>query len=454
MITPDLGNSITPCVMPQGKCLAGFSGGADSTAMMYLLAEQRDKGRVQPEAIHVNHGLRGDESDEDEFFCRRLCEKLEIPFHSAHADLKGKKDENSCREERFRIFDHMMETTGIRSLVLAHNQDDLAETFLMRLMRGAGTEGLACMSSVDPRKDYTIYRPLLRTSRSDIRQALQNAGIYWRDDSLNNSDVYLRNRIREQLIPLMDEMTGGIVPRIARSAEILNGENRVLRQQAEEYVAKYSNGRRIQTNRLKEMPEALRNRILRAWWCINAPELCERVLNSRQTKELSELSLSERGKINLPGGHFAVKGKNILHLTGFPKEKLKEIRYTAESIRFGKTILSTLRSEGNPGDGILTQEFPSEMLHECVIRSRKPGDRIRPFGMKGCRKLQDYFTDRGIDEPWRDDIPLLCRGNEVLMAAGVGCGAVPMWSDEANNVRLKWSGDLPWITEEREADIR
>ena len=140
-------------------------------------------------------------------------------------------------------------------------------------------------------------------------------------------------------------------------------------------------------------------------------------------------------------------------MTGFREKTPEPVPYQEGEILFGDVKLITEESEGNPGNGILEQEIPAEFLKGCVIRTRKPGDRIRPFGMSGSRKLQDYFTDRGIDEPWRDDIPLLCRGNAVLMAAGVGCGAVPMWSDEANNVRLKWSGDLPWITEEREADI-
>ena len=86
--------------LPEGRCLAGFSGGADSTAMILLLAAERDAGRIQPEAVHVNHGLRGAESDGDEAFCRQLCERLQIPFHAERAELDGKSDENACREAR------------------------------------------------------------------------------------------------------------------------------------------------------------------------------------------------------------------------------------------------------------------------------------------------------------------------------------------------------------------
>ena len=181
--------------LPDGRCLVGFSGGADSTAMMLLLAEERDAGRIQPEAVHVNHGLRGAESEGDEAFCRDLSKKLGIRLHTERAELNGKRDENSCREERFRCFRKIMAETGIRSLVLAHNRDDLAETFLMRLLRGAGTEGLACMSGRDKQADCTIYRPMLEIGREEIRRALIQRGIQWREDSLNESDAYLRNRM-------------------------------------------------------------------------------------------------------------------------------------------------------------------------------------------------------------------------------------------------------------------
>ena len=92
---------IDPCLIPEGRCLAGFSGGADSTAMMLLLAEYSDRGMVMPEAVHVNHGLRGREADDDESFCRDFCESLHIPLHIVRVELNGKSDENSCREARF-----------------------------------------------------------------------------------------------------------------------------------------------------------------------------------------------------------------------------------------------------------------------------------------------------------------------------------------------------------------
>ena len=438
--------------LPEGRCLAGFSGGADSTAMMLMLAAERDAGRIRPEAVHVNHGLRGAESDGDEAFCRQVCEELQIPLHTERAELKGKHDENACREARFRCFREVMDKTGIRSLVLAHNRDDLAETFMMRLLRGAGTEGLSCMGVRDERDDCTIFRPMLKIGRQEIREALRKDCIPWREDSLNGSDAYLRNRIRRQLIPLMNELSSGADVRIAQSAGILTGENRILQELADRFLEEYSDGPMISAQQIAAQPEALRSRILRTWWKRNAPEFEEHTLNARQTEELSELAAAERGKVNLPGGLYAVKGRRGLYLTGFPRNAPEEVFLesgTPGKIVFRRILLETGPSEGNPGNGITEQEVPDDFLRGCVIRTRRSGDCIRPFGMEGSRKLQDYLTDRGIDEPMRDEIPLICRGNEVLMAAGVGTGAVPRWNADTAVIRLKWKGRMPWSLKER-----
>ena len=438
--------------LPEGRCLAGFSGGADSTAMILLLAAERDAGRIQPEAVHVNHGLRGAESDGDEAFCRQLCERLQIPFHAERAELDGKSDENACREARFRCFRNIMEETGIRTLLLAHNRDDLAETFLMRLIRGAGTEGLACMSGQDEREGYIICRPMLKIGREEIRSALSEDGVSWREDSLNSSAAYLRNRIRGSLIPLMNELGPGAAERIAKTAELVAGENRMLQDTAESFLREHADGRTLDTEALGQQPEAMRLRILRAWWKQNAPEMDEHALNAAQTEALAGLAAAPKGKINLPGGLHAVKGRQGLHLTGFPEDRPEETPFVPEIHR--ETVTAGIRltvepGEGNPGNGKTEQEVPESFLDGCVIRTRRNGDRIRPFGMEGSRKLQDYLTDRGIDEALRDRIPLICRGNEVLLAAGVGAGAVPRWNPEAGNIRLKWAGKMPWIHEER-----
>ena len=438
---------------PAGRCLIGFSGGADSTMLIRMAAVLRGKRQLEPEAIHVNHGLRGAESDQDERWCREVCAELEIPFHGVRAELGGKKDEDSCRKERFRCCREVMEQTGIRDLVLGHNRDDLAETFLMRLMRGAGLEGLACMSGIDEREGFRIYRPLLRTGREEIRNVLQSEGFSWREDSSNGSGTYLRNRVRHRLIPAMNEMAEGAAGRIARTAEILYLENRMLRKTADQFLESHSCDSWLDAQALLQCPEAARRRILREWWRQHLPETDEHSLNAGQTERLMNLLNAERGKENLPGGLIAVRGRHGMYMTGIRKDPIPEIPIAPDfprEIAFGKLCLAVSASSGNPGNGIRTQEIPAGFLNGCVLRTRRSGDRIRPFGMSGTRKLQDYLTDRGIDEPMRDEIPLICRENEVLWAAGVGTGAVPKWDAGRQNIRLTWQGTMPWRLKEGE----
>ena len=436
--------------IPEGRILAGFSGGADSTALILLLAAERDAGRNEPEAVHVNHGLRGSESDMDETFCRTTCERLKIPFHVIRPDLRGRSDENSCRDARFAAFDTVMKKTGIRILALGHNRNDVSETFMMRLLRGAGPDGLSCMNGMDYREEYAICRPLIHCSREEIRTALRNAGEEWREDSSNRNERYLRNSVREQLIPLMERLAPGAAGRIAQTAEMLSNENSFLQEEAGNFLKDYASGFRIDPEPLSKFPPAMQARILRAWWKQNAPVLREHALNAEKTAELTALAGADRGKVNLPGGLYAVKSKNGIYLTGLQKQHFKEVPYREGSICFGKVTLKTIPSRNGHGNGVTEQEVPRSFLRDCVIRTRQPGDRIRPFGMKGSRKLQDYLTDRSIDEPWRDEIPLLCRRNEVLFVAGVGTGAVPEWDADEDNVRLCWEGDLPWILKKRE----
>ena len=430
-------------VLPEGKILAGISGGADSTALMLLLAESRDCAAIVPEAVHVNHHLRGIESEEDEAYCVDLCRRLDVPLHVCHANLHGKTDEDSCRRERFAAFSAVMRETGAQCLALGHNQDDLAETFLMRLLRGAGPDGLACITPVDQHDEFTIYRPLLYFSRSEIRTALQKAGIAWREDSTNIDEKYFRNSVRKRLLPLLETLAPGASERIARTARFLDDDRIYLQGEADKYLKTIASGIRIDAERLQKLPKAIKSRVVRQWWNNNAPKYHEHSLNAQQTADLMRLADVDRGTVNLPGGFYAVKGKKDISLRGFTKE-LPEIPYNSSEIKFGNFLLRTEASKGNYGDGITEQEMPKGFLSGCVIRTFRPGDIIHPFGMKSTKKMQDYFTDRHIDQAWREEIPLICRGKEVLFAAGVGVGAVPRWDISENNVRIIWDGEIPW----------
>ena len=311
---------------PAGRCLIGLSGGADSVALACMLALLRDAGEIQPEAAHVNHGLRGAESDGDEEFVRGLCGRLGIPLWTERLCLNGRRDENSARDGRYAAFRRILREREIPTLVLAHQRDDQAETFLIRLLRGAGPDGLSGMKREEKREGWTLIRPMLGIGGQELRGALRKDGIPWREDGSNQDRTYLRNRIRLELIPMMEELAPGAAVRAARAAELIGRDQGALAAEAEETLRRCEMPGGLDTAILRDAPEALRGRILRLWWRRNGPTLEERELSFDQTRRLEGLLDAPRGTIiNLPGGWRARREKQCLRLMD-PQDRTKNNR--------------------------------------------------------------------------------------------------------------------------------
>jgi len=432
------------CPVREGRYLLGLSGGADSVALLLMLMPGVKQGGIRLSAIHVNHGLRAAESDEDEQFCRKLCEKNGIPIRCFRADLAGRTDEAAAREARYAFFRKQYQEEKADALILAHHADDQAETFLMRLLRGAGPDGLECMKDEETVNGILILRPMLGMRREEIRKALREDGVSWREDSSNTDISYLRNRIRKEVIPAMERISESAVGKICRSAALIRADNDTLNEEARAILQEAAADRRLNAETLTSKPTALRRRVLRIWWNTQAPALKEHALSCEQTDALDRLLTAGKGKINLPGGKHAVRSGRYLFLQGDTAAVPEPVPVTGPETVFGEHCLKEGPSEHNPGDGRRSQEVPAGFTRGCVIRTRRPGDRIRPFGCAGSRKLQDYLTDRRIAEPFRDRIPLLCRDDEVLLVCGVGAGNIPRMEEGVPSVRLTWHGETPW----------
>ena len=230
-------------------------------------------------------------------------------------DLAGREDENTAREARYRAYEQTLRERGIPTLILAHQRDDQAETFLMRLIRGAGPDGLRAMRSREERNGYTILRPMLDISGAELRQALEADGLPWREDRTNRETQYLRNRIRLELLPEMERIAPGVSARLARTARMIGEDGTALGERAERLLAPNSGRGWIATDILQEEPEAVRSRMLRRWWRENGPKLDERELSYEQTKRLESLIAAGPGTtINLPAGWRARKRKGRIIL--------------------------------------------------------------------------------------------------------------------------------------------
>lgn len=429
-----------------GKMLLGLSGGADSVALFHILRETKG---VKLSAVHVNHGLRGAESERDEEFVRTLCEQYKIPLLNFHACPKTDRSELWAREVRYSFFKEAMRQTEAEWLVLAHHQNDQAETLIEHLLRGSGLDGLCCMERETEQNGLRILRPLLNIASGTIREALTEAGYRWCEDSSNNDFAYTRNRIRHQLLPLMEEIRHGAAEHIANTAVMLQQERKHLDQEAEQFLALYSGCDWIALDPLMQKDYGMRVRILRAWWDNRFPNGSgETALDRIQTAELEALCSSRcKSVLNLPHNIRAIRGRHHLHLCDDgPRLPEPAAQWTDEGVCVAGIRLVPSKSIGDPGNGQTSQELPSDFLAGCCVRTREQGDWLRPFGSTGKQSLQDYFVNRKVDEPWRDKIPLLCKGKEVLLVCGIGAGAIPRWSPEDHVVRLIWEGEIPWCS--------
>ena len=419
--------------LPEGLLLAGLSGGADSVALLRLLCLRAGPERLR--AVHVNHGLRGEASDGDEAFCRALCEQTGIPLTCVRLSLPEDCGEGEAREKRYGAFRSAYETFGAQALILAHHRDDQAETFLLHLLRGSGSRGLSGMAEYSEWNGMRLWRPLLAFTHKELTDALQDAGQPWREDGSNRENRFLRNRVRNELLPLMEAMAPGAAGHIAAAAGRLALDEAYWTGETGSFLTEHAGRDWLHIAPWERVHPVLQSRIIRAWWAAAAPEtLRERSLSAEQTR--AALSLPEDGWLNLPGKLRLYRGRHCLHL-------IPETTGEADGIPAGVSLVREA-SRGVPGDGVLAQEVPAGWEKDLTLRTMQPGDWIRPFGSGHRRELGEYLRERDIDRPFRNRIPLLCRGAEVLLAAGAGAGDVPAYDPDRPNIRLVWQGPMPW----------
>ena len=424
------------------RLLIGLSGGADSVALTELLVCLRAQGRVRLWAVHVNHGLRGTQSDEDERFVRDLCQREGIPLTVCRACPPEHPGEDWARQARYGFFREELRRCGAQAVALAHHRDDQAETLLLHLLRGAGLTGLSAMVPEGESLGVRVVRPLLGFSRQELREALTAAGIPWREDGSNADTRYLRNAVRHELLPLMERLAPGAASRLAGTAELAREDDLALTRQAEGLALRWIGKPWFPLTVLHGLEMALAGRVTRLWWQRQAGGgRGERSLSREQTAALVALSASPAGtRCNLPGGWHGQRGWTHLHLLPPDRARAKpEISLIASPVLPG------------PGDGRFTQSMPAALLSACTVRTRQPGDWLRPFGGGGRQTLQDYFVNHRVDAPFRDSVPLVCRGSEVLLAAGVGAGNVPPMDPTEDQLLLRWRGEMPWAQKDEGA---
>lgn len=396
----ELARQLRRMTVPGDTLVCALSGGADSVALLFGAHLLKDQLGIRLEAAHFNHGLRGAESDADEEFVRQLCGQFDIPLHVGQGRVTaGKKGlEAAAREARYRFF----ETLEGR-IATAHTADDNAETVLLHLVRGTGLKGLGGIAPENGR----LIRPMLNITRRQVEAFLAEYNLFWRTDSSNETDAFLRNRLRHHVMPLLAAEN----PRLA---ENLSAMAQRLRQDEAALAALADCEALPAVPALRALPEAVRNRMLERFLKENGVREPEAEHIALANKLVFSDRPSARGQF--PGGVTLVRNYDRL-------EPLREavlepvILPVGGSVELPQSGLRVFCAEAQdlrngPDCWTVCPEGP------LVLRHRQAGDRIRlPGGTKTLKKL---FSDRKFPAHQRDAIPVLADDRGVLGVYGIG----------------------------------
>jgi tRNA(Ile)-lysidine synthase len=418
--------------------LIAVSGGPDSTALLALLHRLRPSWRLTLTAMHFNYGLRGDESDADQAFVEAMCRRLDVPFQTMRLDVRrrarGLSLQAAARELRYRAMIEMAQQCGADRIAIGHTADDQAETVLLWMLRGAGLTGLSGMPAC---RDGIVVRPLYETRRDEILAYLSGEHIVFREDSSNRKPIYLRNRIRHDVIPVLQRLVPTAVDALCRLADLCRDDDRYLDEHTQALCDSWSRplpegGWAIGRSFLHKAPVAVQRRIIR--------ELLRRGESLRRSprRDTIELVLRAVAKQNvvselaIPFGSVTV-GKDsvrVVHSKSLKRAVHLQPSPTIVTVPGGMTWVGTAQQ-------IQVQEVTRQQIvglvptrdrividadrisQPFVVRAWRTGDRFCPLGMKGrSKKLQDFFMDVQLSRADRRRIPLVVAPEGIVWVVG------------------------------------
>ena len=423
------------------RVVVGVSGGADSVCLLLVLKEIMPPECIT--AVHINHGIRGDEATRDEDFVLKLCKRLEIRLEIRRLDVPLFARDNKISEEeagrilRYRVFEEIRLLYKADKIAVAHNLNDVAETFLMNLSRGSGITGLTGIKL----RSGVLIRPLIKTSRAEIEEIVTYLGESFITDSTNNSLIYTRNRIRKRVIPELEEVNERAVSHINDACERLEKiEGYIIKEAAKAYKSYVTKGKDIFIgNEILVLDEVIIEEVLHK--ALSEAAGRARDIGSVHISYLLELFNKQVGRtIDLPYQVRAyrdykgirLKGRALKPETGESIQVLPELLLHTEDVEGISTVVSdedNIRltfedgSIKNLSQNSCIRWFDYDKIAENVmVRFKEEGDFlvISPEGDK--KKLKKYFVDNKIPSDKRGGIPLVVSGNDVLWIIGYRTG--------------------------------
>ena len=442
------------------RLVIAISGGSDSVALAYLLKDLAEDGLLAVAGLaHFNHQLRP-EAGEDEQFCRDVATVLGWPIVvdredvAALARTKGVSLESAGRTARHGFLERARLELSADRVALGHTRDDQAETFLLRLARGAGSRGLAAMH---PRRGVVI-RPLLDCRRGELRAYLTEHHVRWREDLTNRDVTIPRNRVRAELLPVLESrFNPAIVDALADAADIARDEWRLVEELSAQALAAIGRrdaaGWRLDADRLNALPVAVARALLRR---VMDEVSGGKPQTFRHIEEVRRLSLEGTGPVDFPAHVVQRLGTDVVLSSrsdrgrSRPGEAANLFRYSlsipGEVVvpEAGRVVAAFVAPSLEAAERALTRngvraDVGAIVQLDCsgglAVRNRRPGDRFRPIGLGGRKKLQDVFVDRKVPKTARDHVPIVVDGaDRIVWVAGHGIAAEFRVTDPAQPV--------------------
>jgi len=425
------------------KVLVAVSGGPDSVVLLHILYLLRQELGISLHVAHLNHMFRGAESEDDAFFVAEMAKHYQLPATIEAVDVPAYRRARrlpaqvAAREVRYGFLKRVAKETGADKIALAHQADDQAETVLLNFLRGSGVSGLRGIPPV--REDFYI-RPLLAVRRSEIESYCAEMDLPFRQDSSNLKPVYLRNRVRIRLLPLLEsEYNPGMVSALLRLAEICREEDDCLEEQAsaayQAALLAAGTGRvGLSLAVLQEMPMAVRRRVIRlAWQDLTGSK---RGLSFQHTEAVLSLLDSEATGLSavLPAGVTATRSYDSLDLSAGLR-RMEPGHYLYPLKVPGKTYIpeldSTICVSVATGEAIpQPRSLPAtealvdfeKLPPQIYVRRRLKGDVFCPYGQKSAMKLKDFLIKQKVPREERDCLPLVSTPEEIIWVGGVRVG--------------------------------
>ncbi len=437
--------------------LAAVSGGPDSVCMLHALVGLRDELRFQLRVAHLDHRFRGDESRADAEFVRELadgfglpcrCEEENVPaFLLSHAMSK----QDAARMIRYRFLIRVAKQEYCQRIATGHNADDQAETVLMRVIRGAGPDGL---SGIPPKRDGIIIRPILSLWRSEIEQYLTEHDLPSRTDATNLEPSCLRNRIRNDLLPELERYNPSISRSLVSLSSIMTDVSahfdRLTDLALPELVKTARLGQfALDSTELSGYDEALQRSVFRRVFESLRPDRAP--LSFRHVEGM--LDLVRRGEVgvavDLPDGAQARLEHGQLAVSVGPRTAdlpPRELRVPGEVV-FAEARLTVTaellprRDVVSPPEAVTADETVfdwDDLQPPLTVRGRKQGDRFRPFGMDGSKGLKQFFIDSKVAASFRNAVPLICDDKGIMWVVGMRrSDAAPVHDSTRTVLRLR-----------------